>query len=74
MKSLAKLFLINGSLVNTAAAEICAAVITVLVVPSVRKGNGSCTLGSRRIVTILDKLPAFVYFKNFSHKISFNGF
>jgi hypothetical protein len=74
VKALAKLFLVYVSLINTAAAEVCATVVAVLVVPCVGKSNGGAALIYRRICAVLDKLPALVNFNNLSHKISLNGY
>jgi hypothetical protein len=60
MKSIAKLFLIQCSGIYAAATEVCTAVIAILVIPGVRKGNCHSTFGYCRISAVLNKLPTLI--------------
>jgi GH25 family lysozyme M1 (1,4-beta-N-acetylmuramidase) len=60
VKTCAKLVLVESLGINTAAAEVCTAVVAVLVIPGVGQINRGCALGCVGISAVLDKLPTLV--------------
>jgi hypothetical protein len=60
VKTTAKLAFVNCLVINTAATEVCTAVVAVFVIPGVRQSNRNCALGCVGISAVLDKLPTLV--------------